>query len=394
MAGQSNSDTVPLKSRKPEDTAFKQQRLPAWQPILTPKWVIITFTLVGLIFVPLGIVLKIQSDAIVEYSLQYDGEGTPESLADCQILDPNEASAHPPCTVTFDITREMKAPIYVYYQLDNFYQNHRRYVKSRSDAQLMGNVLSEAELSDCDPLRTINVAGETRVLSPCGLIANSFFNDWYVLASPPTGPANLTLDVEGIAWESDVDRRFAQPDGFLAEPNLAGADCDALLGTPPGQAVAATYTPPGGTAGPLPPTPQPWCVFYPEPDKFFYLYQRYPFFPNLAVEGVTNEHFIVWMRTAGLPTFRKLYGKIDQDLPAGTQLSFTVHPGFEVVSFSGRKHLVVSTVSWFGGANSFLGISYIVVGSLCLFLAALFGIKQATCPRKLGDTRYLGWKEQ
>lgn len=65
------------------------------------------------------------------------------------------------------------------------------------------------------------------------------------------------------------------------------------------------------------------------------------------------------------------------------------HPGFEVVSFSGRKHLVVSTVSWFGGANSFLGISYIVVGSLCLFLAALFGIKQATCPRKLGDTRYL-----
>lgn len=24
-----------------------------------------------------------------------------------------------------------------------------------------------------------------------------------------------------------------------------------------------------------------------------------------------DEHFIVWMRTAGLPTFRKLWGKID-----------------------------------------------------------------------------------
>jgi len=26
----------------------------------------------------------------------------------------------------------MEGPVYVYYQLDNFYQNHRRYVKSRS----------------------------------------------------------------------------------------------------------------------------------------------------------------------------------------------------------------------------------------------------------------------
>ena len=30
------------------------------------------------------------------------------------------------------------------------------------------------------------------------------------------------------------------------------------------------------------------------------------------------EHFMVWMRTAGLPNFRKLFGKIDQDLPAQT----------------------------------------------------------------------------
>lgn len=123
-----------------------------------------------------------------------------------------------------------------------------------------------------------------------------------------------------------------------------------------------------------PALPQPYCVYYPDPDQYFYLYQRYPDYPNLEVEvrkefgcwwqcpthththtprpvtlprtddpphrqGVTNEHFIVWMRTAGLPSFRKLYGRIDQDIPAGTQLSFVINPGFEVVSFAGKKHL-------------------------------------------------------
>lgn len=36
------------------DTAFKQQRLKAWQPILTPKKVLPTLFLIGIIFAPIG----------------------------------------------------------------------------------------------------------------------------------------------------------------------------------------------------------------------------------------------------------------------------------------------------------------------------------------------------
>jgi hypothetical protein len=45
---------IPLRAA---DTAFKQQRLKAWQPILTPKSVLPTLLIVGLIFAPIGGVL-------------------------------------------------------------------------------------------------------------------------------------------------------------------------------------------------------------------------------------------------------------------------------------------------------------------------------------------------
>jgi len=32
---------------------------------------------------------------------------------------------------------------------------------------------------------------------------------------------------------------------------------------------------------------------------------------------MTDEHFIVWMRTSGLPVFRKLWGRVDRDLEQG-----------------------------------------------------------------------------
>ena len=36
------------------DTPFKQQRMKAWQPILTPIKVIVIFLIIGIIFIPVG----------------------------------------------------------------------------------------------------------------------------------------------------------------------------------------------------------------------------------------------------------------------------------------------------------------------------------------------------
>jgi hypothetical protein len=46
------------------DTAFKQQRLKAWQPILTPKTVLPTLLIIGIIFAPIGALLIIGSNKV------------------------------------------------------------------------------------------------------------------------------------------------------------------------------------------------------------------------------------------------------------------------------------------------------------------------------------------
>lgn len=58
-----------LRSKKPENTAFKQQRLPAWQPILTAGTVLPAFFVIGLIFIPIGIGLYVTSNNIKEFEV-------------------------------------------------------------------------------------------------------------------------------------------------------------------------------------------------------------------------------------------------------------------------------------------------------------------------------------
>ena len=87
--------------------------------------------LIALVFIPVGLVLLSQSSAVVEYVKQYDGAGTSSLYSSCKITKTNQgwndASGTPyTCTIDVVVDKDMDAPVFVYYQLDNFYQNHRR----------------------------------------------------------------------------------------------------------------------------------------------------------------------------------------------------------------------------------------------------------------------------
>lgn len=313
-----SSGEASSQSKRPGNTAFKQQRLKAWQPILTPRPVILSFLVIGIVFIPIGAGIVYSSNQVREVDQRYD----------------HVCNVGQTCNVTITLKEKMEAPIYFYYRLENFFQNHRRYVKSRSDDQLKGLVGWKYEdLTDCDPYVSVNDSHSQNLLyNPCGLIAKSLFNDTFMLNSgaPATGLTPLFMRKEGIAWKSDKEKKFKNPPA-----------------TAPGVRLIPDFE---------------------------------------------DEDFIVWMRTAGLPDFRKLYRIIDTDLPAG-QYTILVNSRFPVASFSGKKHIVLSTTTWIGGRNPFLGYAYIVVGAICFVLGIVFGIKHKVAPRKLGDTKYLEWNK-
>ena len=57
------------KVEKLRNSRFKQQTLPAWRPIPSFRSTMITFTVFGLIFLGLGILLYVMSDQIREKSV-------------------------------------------------------------------------------------------------------------------------------------------------------------------------------------------------------------------------------------------------------------------------------------------------------------------------------------
>ncbi|KAG2252688.1 hypothetical protein Bca52824_082824 [Brassica carinata] len=279
----------------------------------------------------LGVICLFASQGVVEIVDRYDTHCVPESSRANKVAY-IQSEGDKMCNRTITVTKTMKHPVYVYYQLENYYQNHRRYVKSRNDAQLR-SPKEENDVQTCAP--EDNVAGHPIV--PCGLVAWSLFNDTYKFSR---NSQELLVNKKDISWKSDRDSKFGK--------NVYSKNFQ--TGAPIG----------GGTLDPKKPLSE-------------------------------QEDLIVWMRTAALPIFRKLYGKIETDLNAGDTIMVLLENNYNTYSFNGEKKLVLSTTSWLGGRNDFLGVAYLTVGSICLFLAVTFSVLYLVKPRQLGDPSYLSW---
>jgi hypothetical protein len=260
------------------------------------------------------------------------------------------------CTVLFNIPEDLQPTISFFYHLENFYQNHRRYVNSFNAKQLLGDAVDGRTINDstCDPIAH-DPLGTGKIVYPCGLVANSIFNDTF------TSPVLLTPQ-----GSSDPNKTYEMTKTGIAWPGMKD-----LYGQ-----TKYNYSQ-------IVPPPN-WEKRY----KDGYTDDNPP--PDLK----TDEHFQNWMQLAAAPNFYKLYHKNTDSAMGMGQYHIDIESNFDTTVYNGRKAFVITTISTMGSRNIWPGIIFLIVGGICLILDVYFILSFFLWkPRKLGDPSYLSWNQ-
>ena len=297
---------------RPKDTAFFQQRYPAYQPTYKPRFFVPIFIISGLIFLPIGLTFLLSSRSVWEINYDYSACTNAEGIS-CSTIVP-EMPCY--CDIKLKVNENIDQKVFVYYGLENFYQNHRLYARSKDFYQLFGYKTSLNDV--CEPFKEI----DGKPVAPCGAIANSLFNDTIVLSGNNVPVEDLVVSRKNIAWATNLGHNYQNP-----EPKNDLKKAFENNSKPPSWKVSVDQL---------------------DPD-------------DVKNNGYENEALIVWMETAAFANFRKLYGTIEKGLKQGTY-DMNVSYNFPVVDFGGKKRIVFSTINFFGGKNNLIGQTYLITG--------------------------------
>lgn len=319
----SNNNHGEERSIRAAFAKLQQQELKSYTNTFSPRCVISFYFSVAVLFLPLGSAI-VAGTANLHFHgpIQYDNK--------TEIGEIKYISVRPKYRI--------RSPSYFYYVLDNYHQNARDYVKSRSDVMNWGDVPSVyMDIENCGrwlcpvggdkclrlPSGALNKNG---FVYPCGLTARSFFNDEFNVCHNYDRTTNSGCnsvkwsDGNEIAWWTDNKYKFKN-----------------------------------GTA--------PQFTTKRNPD----IYNK------TANELLDDPHFVVWMRLSAFPKFYKLYAVIKEDLLPDQTYYVRIGNFYNVSQFAGKKYFVITETRWFGDSNAFLGTAFLAVGvaSLCIAIFLL-----------------------
>ncbi|OMJ83270.1 hypothetical protein SteCoe_15859 [Stentor coeruleus] len=112
--------------------------------------------------------------------------------------------------VTITLTKsdidKIKGPLFIYIETEDYYQNHRIYLKSKSKEQL-SDTSTDTLSTDCSPLVkdgeldiNFGIYDKNHYIVPCGLMPASFIN---TTISISVNGETVNIDSDGISWKYD-----------------------------------------------------------------------------------------------------------------------------------------------------------------------------------------------
>jgi len=287
------------------------------------------------------------------------------------------------CTA-LDDNNQMVGNVVLYYSLEPYYQNHRRYALSRNSPQLHGldwdgtgiTFGGSTAMSLCTPLQTLSDLNEQYgiittskdgltsvmpgyppindlnddyhkvVIYPCGLQAFSVFNDFFSMSTHEDIPVDIPL------YDS---------------PRLISADPDLNYF----KRVDETK--------------------YPKRENVYEWLPSY-YYDDVAGNGVENSHFMNWMRLSSGPVVQKLFAVLNEygdDSTIKPPFRIKVRNRYNISSWGGKKFVILTTMPSIGRVPQICYDGLIALGCFSTIFGIAYTMKYMVHPRILGDVRFI-----
>ena len=218
--------------------------------------------------------------------------------------------------VTFDVKTELNPPIYFYFELDNFYQNHFRYAGSNSFEQLQGKYVEDP--TGCEPISTEKESPDSDhkiTYAPCGLASRYMFNDSYILPE--------TFTEQGIAWPEQINKSIFLPNSRYS-------------------------------------------------DTARWMRRQSSVNPSIYVNETLNEHYLNWMQTSHRRHFKKLYAVNNGTKVASGPFTVIINCNYDSSLYKYKRYVSLMKPGNLGGKNQMIWVLNLVMSILTFFGGMLF----------------------